>query len=485
MIWGRNHKRGAFVGKFKYTAGEKEINKVLKMNQDLSASVLEDNDMTSVRKAADSQIASSMELLQKLGYGEKISEMQEKIGKDKKTQKLSHRPKVEKWEEIAQQADNCLPKYVWTLEDILTEEEIKQTEKELDTINRQFSRQTTIVNKTDLSFLALATALQTMKMVLFTMLAPKMNYGESFDPEKRLNHNDKTIESAHRRANDNFRDRHLKHHETGHWINLLYQTVPYDITKGSREIGRNMGGRYHRMYTLGHDPVLGWLFGTANILTDCVTFNDFRTNRIRRVDPITGKNKMIITPERVSLEKMLKECYEEIKDDYLNLPAALFAQARHLKSDEFTKLGLPVPLLSSINENFANKLYRENYDALCLARDAKIVTGSFIISNLLDNIIILVHSFFRKENESEELYEIRTRKILLISNSIASSSNILAALILKNPKKLDLGGILNTVTHLFTDVRFIARIKQEYVENEIAARLQKEISEIDALMETI
>ena len=126
--------------------------------------------------------------------------------------------------------------------------------------------------------------------------------------------------------------------------------VPYDITKGSNNLGINMGGKYHRMYTLGHDPILGWLFGTANILTDCITFNDFHTNRISRIDSITGAKKMVITPQVVFMGQMFKECYEDIRADYLNLPAALFAQAQHLKSDAYTKLGLPVPLLSSFNE---------------------------------------------------------------------------------------------------------------------------------------
>ena len=80
-----------------------------------------------------------------------------------------------------------------------------------------------------------------------------------------------------------------------------------------------MGGRYHRMYTLGHDPILGWIFGTANILTDCITFNNFHTNRISRIDPVTGTKKMVITPEVVSLGKMFSECCEEVKADSLNL----------------------------------------------------------------------------------------------------------------------------------------------------------------------
>lgn len=169
----------------------------------------------------------------------------------------------------------------------------------------------------------------------------------------------------------------------------------------------------------------------------------------------------------------------------MNLPAAVFAQAQHLKSDEYTKLGLPVPLLSSINEEFASKLYCENYDALCLARDAKIVGASFVVSKLFDMILSLLHGLFRKNGEDRDLYEIRSRKILLLSNSIASSSTLIHASITSNPRNLDLGSLLNTVTHLFTDVRFLLKLQQEFVESEIAERVQKQLSAIDFLYETI
>ena len=74
---------------------------------------------------------------------------------------------------------------------------------------------------------------------------------------------------------------------------------------------------------------------------------------------------------------------------------------------------------------------------------------------------------------------------MLISNAIASSSTIINATITSNPKNLDIGSLLNMVTHLFTDVRFILRIKQEFIESEIAKKVQKEISAVDALYETI
>ena len=190
---------------------------------------------------------------------------------------------------------------------------------------------------------------------------------------------------------------------------------------------------------------------------------------------------MIITAEQVPLTMMFKECYDMCRADKLNLPAAIFAQALHYKSDIFTKMGLPVPLLSSFNENFASKLYDEHYDALCLARDMKIVGASFIISKVIDIIITLTHGLFNNDEVSKELYEVRTRKILLISNSIASSSTIINTLITKDLRKLDIGSVLNTIGHLFTDIRFIFKIKEEFIESEISNSLQKELDEIDYL----
>ena len=472
------------MSRFKYSEEELEMNKVLKMNQDRSNSLLHNEEMAKTRDNADRTIESALELLQSMGYEKEISELSSNIASKGQTRRLEHRPVLESWDEIVAEANRHEPNEV-VLEDIMTEEEIERAFEERDSIEKQFSEKTSIVNKTDLSFLMIATALQVTKSLVFPYVAEKFDYGKSFDSSERLDHNDKSIEKAHKDANDKFRDKHIDKKGAGHWINILYQTVPYDITKGSKDLGINMGGKYHRMYTLGHDPILGWIFGTANILTDCVTFNDFHTNRVSRIDPITGAKKMVITPEVVHLGRMFNECYEEVKADPLNLPAALFAQAQHLKSDEFTKLGLPVPILSSINEDFASKLYSENYDALCFARDVKIVGASFVVSKMFDMIISLLHGLFIKEGEDRELYEVRTRKILLISNIIASSSTIINATITSNPKNLDIGSLLNTVTHLFTDIKFILNIKQEFIENEINERVQKELSKVDALYQEI
>ena len=470
------------MSRFNYSEEELELNKVIKMNQSESLKMKSDEEMKKIRKIADDRISSSIELLRLLGKGEDVENLSAQIQSRAGKRKLDNKPQVQSWDKLVAEAEEYCSDIV-TLEDILTEEEIRASEAELDEIYRQFSKKTGIINKTDLSFLAVATALQVTKSLVFPYIAKKFDYGQGFDSSKRMAHNDKSIEKAHREANDKFRDEHLEKHGTGRWMNIIYQTVPYDITKGSADLGINMGGKYHRMYTLGHDPMLGWLFGTANILTDCITFNTFQTNRISRIDPITGGKKMVITAENVPLGKMFTESIDYVKADYLNLPAAIFAQAQHLKSDEYTKVGLPLPILPSINEKFASRLYSEQYDYLCGKRDFKIVASSAFVSMFIDTIIGLVHGMFRKEGEDRDLYEVRTRKILLISNAMASTSTIIKSTFTNDIKNLDIGTLINTLLRLFLDIGFMAKIKREYIEREISIREQKVLDEVDSLYE--
>ena len=94
---------------------------------------------------------------------------------------------------------------------------------------------------------------------------------------------------------------------------------------------------------------------------------------------------------------------------------------------------------------------------------------------VFDIIITLAHGLFRKENEDKDLFEVRTRKILLISNSIASTSTIINTAITRNPKNLDIGSLLNTITHLFTDVilRNISRVRLSWMLSSSIMRMCK------------
>ena len=444
-----------------------QLNKVLKMNKDISEGMLNDNGMKQTRNAADDAISSSMELLRSLGMADKLQ-----VQNFARSEKLviEHR----NFDEIVAEADRMYD-YV-ELEDILSPQEIQNALDDLKMIEEEFSRKTSIINKTDLAFLAVATAIHTAKALITPKIAQKFGYGDSFDPNERPKHDDKAIKQKQREENDRFRDKHSQRHKKGYWIEMLYQSVPYDAIKGGTDSDLGLSGNNHRLKTLGHDPVLGWVFGTANILTDVITLNNFTSYRVDR-------KPLRITTEQVPLPLLFEDSIDMIKRDKMNLPAAIFAQAQHLKSDEFTKRGLPVPILSTLSETFASKLYDEHYDSLCFARDVKIVAASAGISAMCNMVIGLVHGLFYKPESgiTRELYEVRTRKILLISNSIASTSSIIYAAVTKNPKNLDIGGLLVTITRLFSDIRFIAKIKKEFIENEMNKQLIAELEELDRI----
>lgn len=110
----------------------------------------------------------------------------------------------------------------------------------------------------------------------------------------------------------------------------------------------------------------------------------------------------------------------------MRLPAGVFAEFVHLKSDVFTKLGLPIPLLSTFSESLAGKLYKSQYDSLCLLQDITIVGNQAAWSIFINMLISLIHGLFYNEEKDgkREHYEVRTRKILLYSNAISTSLNL-------------------------------------------------------------
>lgn len=460
------------MGKYKYTKSEKDINKVLKLNE------IESNEakkkFEDVATKVDKLISETEELLRSLGYDKELlgikSVCRERTG-------INESLEVRSWDEVVDEA-NIVINYDVELEDILTDREFENAYRDLERINREFSR-TVKLNKTDISFLFLASALQTLRWVLMPELGEKVN------SETRID--DKSGDAKVKQKKDEYLKNHKdwdsskeaqgrkgRQREGKSWEEIIYSSVPYDATKGSPSQNVKLEGKYHRYKTLGHDPILGWVFGTANILTDTITLNNFTSYRIE---------KMKFTSEKVLLPSMFEEAYCLIKDDFHRLPAAIFRQGLHFESDKYTKLGLPIPILGVFSENISGKLYKSQYDYLCLTKDIKKVGVSAGIAVIINMIIGLIHGLFYNEEKDgdRELYEVRTRKILMYSNIIASSSNVIAVCITKNPKKLDIGGLIVTLSRMFADIRFISRLKQEFIEGELAQGMKEQFNEADRL----
>ena len=111
-------------------------------------------------------------------------------------------------------------------------------------------------------------------------------------------------------------------------------------------------GANHRFSTLGHDPILGLIFGTANILTNtitCVRTPIITTNHV--IYDFNYKNPKI--GMGASTSTTLKKSLERVNEDAGAVVAAVMKQVIHIGTDMYTPCGIQLPganlLLSNTN----------------------------------------------------------------------------------------------------------------------------------------
>lgn len=241
------------------------------------------------------------------------------------------------------------------------------------------------------------------------------------------------------------------------WEDILLQSVPYDALKTSTHItDTGLSGTTHRYRTLGHDPVLGWIFGTANIMTNALTKTDFITT-------YQVANMTIIRHYPLGTLGMLEKAANYARNDPMLLSAAVARQAIHFGSDYFTKQGLPIPLIATVNNNVAKTMLSKGHI------DMWSITRGAVLAALINQLIAVIHQLFYDENKdgNETMYEIRTRKILSYSNALAVGSNVVVTAFTKDLTNLDVGGILVALHRFISDYRFIQAVKRDFLKNEI------------------
>lgn len=361
-------------------------------------------------------------------------------------------------------------------------------EQILNEIDEKFEKCTGL-DATDIKFLFFATALQVTRWIIIAKLSQVV---DAEIKNNRVKHDDAGIKEMERQKRESYKQKHDVDHngKWEHnksevhrpWMEIVFDGVPYDVTDGSKNFGVNMGGgNYHRMHTLGHDPILGWVFGTINILSDTITLEDFRTYKI------AYHPKPKHWTEQTNIGFAVLNAIDSIKEDIHRLPAAIFAQGLHLASDVTTKKGLPVPVLEAFSPELAGELYKSGYDTLCLMKDIAVVGSQAVVAILINMMITLIHGLYYdpSKHNSRDVYEVKTRKIIMYSNMMSSTSNLLyvgGSMALGNEaaiKSLDIGGLIVTIHRLMTDTKFIRQIKREFIEREFFALIRGNEGDFD------
>ena len=345
-------------------------------------------------------------------------------------------------------------------------------------IDRQFESVTKLT-KIDISFLFLAVALQVVRQYFLTNFKERLNDKESAKPAKKIE--EKILGKETKKGKiDRITNDHRLYHPSIEEV--TFNPVPFDQTAGvSTILGVPIGGGFaHRAKTPGHDAILGYIFGTANIATSTLTTWTMNSCHINYA-PVGNILKPKAT-ERAFTPDVFKYSFEKLTNkewnDKIIMAISLFREAMHLKSDVGSKVSLPIPIVTTISPDFAEKLAKYGFDLA----NIQTVGKQAMYSGLINYVIAILHRLIHEYNETINLslYEVRTRKILSYSNIIASASNIIAVAIgvaigaaTDNPERikkslsyLDIGGYMVTIYRIVTDYKFIKQIKQEFLEKE-------------------
>jgi hypothetical protein len=312
-------------------------------------------------------------------------------------------------------------------------------------LNEEFEYKTKL-NGVDISFLFLATALQCVRQYVFS------NKAFRFENDKVMGDYVKgqTGKISNEKVKDNIRN--------------IFSAVPYDAVHyaegkeafqiATGQDSHGISGRNHRYTVLGHDPLLGWIFGTANILTDTLTKNNITFTSYDAA--FGGSGYKVSTPTTVAHVFARSVCM--VREDKIMLPFAVAKQAAHMLTDAFTKQGLPIPVLNSISPSLSGVLIDNGIDLYSVTRGAA-------LASLINMLIASIHGLFYDADKypSRDLYEVKTRKILCYSNLLASASNVIYVALSKDLSKLDVGGILVTIYRLIVDSSFKRKVKEEFI----------------------
>ena len=288
------------MSKYKYSKTEQQINDVLKYHDEELKKLKAARPSTS---ELDRRIQESEDFLRMLGHTEMPT-----VSKREEPKQVMVIPS---WENLCAEAENVVGTGN-ALESIFTEAELKANTQGIRMLNAEYN-QLHRLDKYDITISAAAGLLGAAINILLVGIPKKTPEGLKGAPLSNY-------------IRDWF-DKRFPKEEMEKLANSKVSKVPYDA-QDNRNTTIHVEGLfayYHRLLSLGHDPLLGIIFGVADILT----------GRMTTIDK-TGK-----------IVSQVMENYADRKET--DIFAAIAKQIIHFKSDITTSMGLPAPMMGLFN----------------------------------------------------------------------------------------------------------------------------------------
>ncbi len=261
--------------------------------------------------------------------------------------------------------------------------------------------------------------------------------------------------------------------------NSAISKVPYDA-QDNRNTTVNVEGLsayYHRLLSLGHDPLLGFVVGVMDIMS----------GRMTTIDK-AGK-----------LASQVMEGFSDRKE--ANIFAAIAKQLIHLKSDVSTSMGLPAPRMGLFNflqigsigpddqtiAEVVQYMYHEGYDFIHFC--------SLSIPVMITEVIIRLYYTIRRLREGRSLKESvpittdrvkypKVATILFIAHSAATAINAGKVCFTKDPLAINYPQWLAFAKYSFGQLKWVLikkpELRDEYVKGKINEELKLVLINVDA-----
>lgn len=199
-----------------------------------------------------------------------------------------------------------------SLESLFTEEELRENSRVIRRLNEEFN-QIHRLDSCDVAIAAVAGILGAAVDILLTGIPEKTPTGIKAGPLSNY-------------IRDGF-DRAFPRREMEQLASSKASKVPFDAqdNRNTAIYVEGLSAYYHRLLSLGHDPLLGFFVGVSDIMSGKMTTIDK-----------TGK-----------IVSQVMENYADRTEQ--SVFAAIAKELAHLKSDVTTSMGLPAPLMGLFN----------------------------------------------------------------------------------------------------------------------------------------
>lgn len=439
------------MSKYKYSDSEKQINSVLKY-QDDTLKGIKRIDLS----LANERIAESEDLLKSLGYS------LENISKISTVNTHKSIMTIPKWDELYGKAEVQTGTNV-ELESLFTQEELQNNSQAVLMLNAEYNALHKL-DKFDVIISAAAGILGAAMDILLVGIPKKVPEGLKGGPLSNY-------------VRDWF-DKKFPADDMEKLANSKVSKVPFDAqdNRHTTEHVEGLSAYYHRLLSLGHDPLLGLIIGVFDIKHGTMTTIDK-----------TGK-----------VVCQVMENYDNRKES--SIFAAIAKQLIHFKSDITTSMGLPAPLMGLFNllqfgnigdedqtiAEIVQGMYYEGYDFIHFC--------SMSIPVMIIEVVIRLSYAIKRIKEGHSVkdsipFSLNREKhpklatMLFIGHSVSTAVNAGKVYFTKNPMAINYPQWIAFAKYSYKQLKWAIVEKPElrdaYVRGKINKELQTVYKEID------